>query len=209
VRVTASTKIADVLKINEHMMDALTWLSPSFERLRNQRLQQLMAARISVAQAAQIGRVSLTEALYVLNLTAGEDEKRLACELRLSPPEDFQFKSNDLEARPAELLGLKDDDARVVFVDARSLVKLRQDPRRAVMRGLMELRDEDVLLVRHALDPVALRDSFAQRGFRSWAEERRPNDWYIFFYGPAVRTDSVGVPTVKAKAARPAMAARI
>ena len=43
----------------------------------------------------------------------------------------------------------------------------------------------DVLLVRHNYDPVPLRDLFAARSFASWAEERSPHDWYIYFYRPS------------------------
>ena len=68
MRVTADMKIKEVLEINEHMIEALIWLGPEFERLRNPALRKLMAGRINVGQAARLGCVPVTEALYVLNL---------------------------------------------------------------------------------------------------------------------------------------------
>ncbi len=169
--------------INEHMMDAFTRLSPSFDRLRNPALRRAMSGRVSVAQAARIGKIPLTEALYLLNLTAGEDEERLAGELQLSEPENCQYHSENLTVRPRELLRLRDDDRHVIFVDVTPQARRNEDPRPAIMHGLTELRDnEDILLVRHVFDPIPLRDLFALRGFASWAEERRPSDWYIYFY---------------------------
>lgn len=185
MRITPDMKIKDVLSINEHMIDAFTWISPSFERLRNLTLRRAMAGRVSVAQAARIGRIPLTEALYVLNLTAGEDEKRLTCELQLSDRENFQYHSDNLRDKPRELLGLRDHDRHIVFVDVMPQARRDEDPCPEIMRGLTKLRDnENVLLVRHVFDPIPLRDLFARRGFASWAEERCPNDWYIYFYRP-------------------------
>jgi hypothetical protein len=177
-------KIGAVLNINEHMIDAFTWISDSFERLRNPALRREMLNRVSVAQAARAGRVPLNEVLYVLNLTAGEDEKRLLCELELRGCVDSPCQP-DSPSRPQELLGLRDDDAHVVFVDVIPRVQREEDPQPAIMHGLTELRDnEDVLLVRHVFDPVAIRGLFASRGFASWAEERQSNEWYIYFYRP-------------------------
>jgi hypothetical protein len=184
MRVTPEMKIGDVLNINEHMIDAFTWISDSFARLRNPPRGREMSDPVSVAQAARVGKVPLNEVLYVLNLTAGEDEKRLICELELRGREDSACQS-DNPPRPQELLGLRDDDAHVVFVDVIPRVLREEDPQPAIMHGLTELRDnEDVLLVRHVFDPVALRDLFASRGFASWAEERRSHEWYIYFYRP-------------------------
>jgi Domain of unknown function (DUF1858)/Uncharacterized conserved protein (DUF2249) len=208
MRVTPEMTIKDVLKINEHMMDAFIWISPSFRRLKNPTLRRTMSGRVSVAQAARVGRVPLTEALYVLNLTAGEDEQRLACELKLSDRKNCEYWPDNLPDKPRELLGLRDDDRHVIFVDVMPQANRDEDPRPAIMHGLTELRDnEDVLLVRHAFDPIPLRDLFASRGFASWAEERRPNDWYIYFYRPTAFATAVAhapvsaVPFVRAAAA--------
>jgi hypothetical protein len=121
-------KVADVLKINEHMIDAFMWTSISFEPLMNPTLSRDMSISVSVAQAARVGRVPLNEVLYVLNLTAGEDEKRLLCELEVRGCEDSACQP-DSPPRPRELLGLRDDDPRVVFVDVFPRVQHEEEPR--------------------------------------------------------------------------------
>ena len=183
--ITQDMKVRDALKINEHMLDAFVWLAPEFERLKRPALRRVMAGRISVAQAARVAGLPLAEVLYVLNLAAGESEQTLNAELRLLPRDAFERRPENPPQKPRELAGLSDTDSRVVFVDVTPQAARYEDPQPAIMRGLMEMSEEcDVLLVRHTYDPVPLRDLFARRGFASWAEERRPYDWYVYFYRP-------------------------
>lgn len=207
MRVTADMKIKEVLEINEHMINAFVWLAPEFERLRHPRLRRVMAGRVSVNQAARIADVPLTEALYVLNLTAGEEEKRLTHELELMRPENFECVANNPPKKPRELLGLKDDDPRVHFVDVTRQAEAAEDPQPAILHELMELQDaEEVLLVRHPFDPIPLRDLLVESGFASWAEERNPYDWYIYFYRPIARAGAAAHPPALAVTSVRAMA---
>ncbi|MDT4955569.1 MAG: hypothetical protein QOJ02_3707 [Acidobacteriota bacterium] len=195
MRVTANMKIKEVLEINEHMIEAFVWLAPEFERLRHPRLRRVMAGRVSVKQAARIADVPLTEALYMLNLTAGEEEKRLTRELEQMRPEAFECVANNPPKKPRELLGLKDDDPRVHFVDVTRQAEASEDPQPAILHELMELQNaEEVLLVRHPFDPIPLRDLLAENGFASWAEERSPHNWYIYFYRPIARAGAAAHP---------------
>jgi Domain of unknown function (DUF1858)/Uncharacterized conserved protein (DUF2249) len=195
MKVTAEMKIKDVLKINERMIETFVWLAPEFERLRNPTLRRLMSERVTVSQAARVGHVPLTEALYVLNLAAGEDVTQLHQELEEMSTNAFQYTPDNPPQKPRELLRLEDTDPRVRFVDVMPQAGRNEDPRPPIMHGLTELRSwDEVLLVRHPFDPIPLRDLFARRGFASWAEERRPFEWYIYFYRPVAGTAAVAHP---------------
>ena len=89
MKVTAEMKVKEVLDLGEHLLSAFIWLSPEFERLQHPKLRRAMGGRVTVAQAARIAQIPLTEALYVLNLAAGADSEEIAEELRLCKPEDF------------------------------------------------------------------------------------------------------------------------
>ncbi len=198
MKVTAAMKIRDVLKINDRMLEAFVWLAPEFERLRNPTLRRVMSGRVTVAQAARVGRVPLSEALYILNLAAGESVEELHRELDGLPVAAFSYTPDNPPRKPRELAGLRDEDPRVRFVNVMPHARQSKDPFPAIARGLLSLKDEGaVLLVRHPFDPTPLRDMFAQRGYASWAEERRANDWYIYFYRPAARAEAVAHPPVE------------
>jgi hypothetical protein len=200
MKVTAQMKVRDALKINEHMLDAFTWLAPEFERLRNPVLQKVMANRVTIEQAARVVKLPLTEILYVLNLAAGEEPEQLDRELDGLPPGAFQVARGNPPRKPHELLNLEDTDEHVRFVDVMPHARRGADPLPTIMRNMLALRSPaEILLVRHPFDPVPLRDLFARRGFASWAEERRPAQWYIYFYRPAARARAVAHPPVSHK----------
>ena len=107
--------------------------------------------------------------------------RRISQQIR---PNDPDYRPMNT-ARPSELWELRDDDPHVIFVDVILRVQRNENPWPAIMHGLTELRDyEDVLLLRHELNPGWLREKFANCGFESWAEERRMGEWYIYFYRP-------------------------
>ena len=197
MKVTAEMKVKDALEINELMLDAFVWLAPEFERLRNPTLRKAMANRVTIEQAARVAKIPLTEALYVLNLAAGESAEQLHSEFDFLPVSAFECAPDNPPYKPRELIGLKDDDSRVRFVDVMPHASRCEDPLPIIMRNMLALRsDNEVLLVRHQFDPVPLRDLLARRGYASWAEERSPDNWYIYFYRPAARAEAVAHPAL-------------
>lgn len=185
MKVTEAMKVKEVLALGDHMLNAFFWLAPAFERLRYPKLRRAMSGRVTVAQAARIGGVPLAEALYVLNLAAGCDREELEAELCALPQSAHQYNETNPDKKPRELIGLADNDERVVFVDVMSHAAEHRDPMSDIARGLVSLKSNDeVLLIRHPFDPIPLRDMFARRGYSSWAEERRLDDWHIYFFRP-------------------------
>ena len=100
------------------------------------------------------------------------------------------FRPEGACLRPRELLGLADTDRLVHFVDAVS--KPAEEAAPAVTAELERLRYADeVLLVRNSRDPLMTRFEFGRRGYASWAEERRPAEWYVYFYRPHASAGAV------------------
>ena len=197
MKVTENMKIKDVLGLGEHMLDAFMWLSPDFERLRHPKLRRAMGGRVTVTQAARVARIPLTEALYVLNLAAGSDSNELDDTLKFYGRQAFEYQDSNPPRRPLEIFHVEDTDSRITFVDVTGEADKRLDPMPKIAKGLVSLKEQgDVLLVRHPFDPIPLRDMFARRGYASWAEERRPSDWFIYFYRPAKSAAAIACPAI-------------
>ena len=195
MQVTGTMKIKEVVKLGPTMIDAFTWLAPEFERLRSPVLRKAMANRFTVEQAARVAKLPLTEVLYVLNLAAGADAAVLQAEMDQLPDAARRNVPQEEPRRPKQLAGLGDDNPRVLALDLMPLAERKEDPLPVIMRGLRSLTvDRDVLLLTHPFDPIPLRDLLAHRGYASWAEERKPDHWYIYFYRPAACAAAVANP---------------
>lgn len=200
MKVTADMKVKEVLELGEHLLSAFVWLAPELERLQYPKLRRAMSGRVSVAQAARIARIPLTEALYVLNLAAGADSEELADELKLFSRRAFEYEETNPPCKPPEIVDLKDDHPKVRLIDVMEEADRRKDPLPKIVRGLVALETADeVLLVQHPFDPIPLRDMFARRGFASWAEERTPGHWFIYFYHPQTFAEAVAYPPIEYK----------
>ena len=103
--------------------------------------------------------------------------------------------------KPRELIGLSDTDRLVHFVDA--VAKPAEEAAPAVERELERLQyGDEVLLVRNSRNPLLTRVEFGRRGYASWAEERRPAEWYVYFYRPHASAGAAARIPAKARAAR-------
>ncbi len=197
MKVTSEMKVKEVLELGDRLLSAFVWLAPEFERLNYPKLRRAMSGRVTVAQAARIARIPLTEALYVLNLAAGVDSEELAEALQVYSRETHEFRETNPPRKPLEILGLEDNDPRIVLVDVIEQAEKYLDPMPKIAKGLVSLKnDEDVLLIHHPFDPIPLRDMFARRGYASWAEERHPGHWFIYFYKPGAAAGAVAYPPV-------------
>ncbi|HEX8198114.1 MAG TPA: DUF1858 domain-containing protein [Pyrinomonadaceae bacterium] len=208
MKIKREMKIKAVLELDEKLLNVFLWLAPEFERLRNPHLRRAMSGRVTVAQAARIARIPLSEMLYVLNLAAGEDETKLAEELKSADWKDFELQETNPPFKPLEIINVRDTDANVLFVDLMPYAEAMRDPMPAIAKGLVSLKNPtDVLLLKHPFDPIPLRDMFARRGFASWAEERKLGEWFIYFYRPAATAKAAAHPPVSNKVFVKTMAA--
>lgn len=86
MKITGEMTINEVLEIDEEkMLKTLSWLVPELQRLQYPHPRRATVGTVTVEQAARIAQIPLVEALYALNLAAGESEELLANEL----PRDF------------------------------------------------------------------------------------------------------------------------
>lgn len=207
MKIKREMKIKEVLEFNEEkVLNALEMLSPSFERLRYPKLRRAMSGRVSVEQAAKIARVPLSEMLYVLNLALGENEEKLANEISLLGRNDFVYQESDPPIKPNELINVKDSDENVIFVDLMPFHQSKADPMPAIAKGLVKLKNpNDMLLLKHPFDPIPLREMFLRRfDLASWAEERNPDEWFIYFYHCSLSAKAIAHPSVNHKVFRAA-----
>ncbi|MEZ5344248.1 MAG: hypothetical protein R2681_01720 [Pyrinomonadaceae bacterium] len=200
MKVERDMTINDILAIDEEKaICTLEMLSENFERLRHPVLRRAMGGRVTIEQAAKVARVPLSEILYVLNLALGEDEDTLSKELSALDQNDLNFYETNPSAKPEEISNLDDSSSRVNYLDLMPVHFAKRDPLRLIIHGRKDLnREMDVLLIRHPFDPIPLRELFLRRfKMASWAEERKPGEWFIYFYHPYATAKAAAHPQVR------------
>jgi len=73
--ITPETKIADLLKEYPHLLDVLADYSPAFGKLRNPFLRRTFGRLTTLAQAAAIGGVDLTDLVWLNKYAAHIDRE--------------------------------------------------------------------------------------------------------------------------------------
>ena len=199
MKVTRDMTIKQVLAMNEvKVLDTLEMISTNFSRLRYKRLRNAMAGRITVEQAAKVARTPLSEVLFVLNLALGMSEADISQDLMKEPLSVFEYSDENPPIKPAQIAKIKDDDENLIYLDLMPFHDMKCDPMPAITKTLSKIEtSQKVALLRHPFDPIPLRELFARKGFASWAEERKPGKWYVYFYRPYSTASVAVIPSVK------------
>ncbi|MFQ5875505.1 MAG: DUF2249 domain-containing protein [Dehalococcoidia bacterium] len=176
--IAPETKISDLLKEYPQLLDVLADYSPAFGKLRNPLLRRTFGRLTTLAQAAAIGGVDLTELLRTLRQAAGEPELAPATEaetLAALPP------SAATPEPPAWL-----DEARVTATfDARPLQARGEEPLAPILRMTAEVEEGDILRLWNTFEPFPLYEVLGRKGFVPWARPTAEGDWEVYFYKKA------------------------
>ncbi len=152
--ITPRTKVADLLKNYPHLEEILIEIAPAFKKLRNPVLRRTVAKVTSLAQAARVGNLPVTELVGRLRLAAGQPEFHADTPLVESgaeqPPDWF-------------------DRSRVVqTLDARPMIDAGEQPLGAVFRALEKLGENEIYELITPFEPAPLIDKAREHNYQVW-----------------------------------------
>lgn len=165
-------RLSSVLAQDERLLEVLAQAAPSLEGLRNPSLRKNMAARVTVAQAAQIA-----------GLDAAVLADRLNRALAAQPPREVPVQAAPAFAAtqvPAALLATP--PGQLVDVDVREDLRNGVEPFARIMGAARTLAPESVLRVRAIFEPAPLYGVFAKKGLAHFTEQLAADDWRIWFF---------------------------
>jgi uncharacterized protein (DUF2249 family) len=149
MNISQNTRISYVLKAKPQALDAIVSLNPAFEKLRNPLLRKLLAARVTIAEAAKIGGVELDVFFNEMEKIGCTVEKEIGEESF----ENEVFKSDFPQPR--------------ITLDANDFLKKGEDPLRAIQKAVQSLDDGETLLVTANFKPAPLARLMQQNGHRT------------------------------------------
>lgn len=152
MKINENTKISKIIKENKEAIEVIASLNKHFTKLRNPILRKVLASRVTVKEAAKIGKCDVQLMLDKLSEIGFEIEK-------------VQGQSVDqLEDKTAEKLAFI-GDKEVVTIDVRPYLERNEDPLLLLQNKLKELNENQLLEVLIDFEPIPLIKLQENKGF--------------------------------------------
>jgi len=165
--VNRNTRISTLIAENSEMIDAIASINKHFKKLKNPILRKVLAPRVTVADAAKVGGVSINT---FLNKIA-----EVGFEIELTNEENNQ---NNLVAENNNSSMSKDN---LVSLDVRPIIEGGNDPFKEIMATVKTLTTEQTLEIVNSFEPIPLINKLKRQGFTTWTEKDNDGTIHSFF----------------------------
>jgi len=153
MKINGNTKVSKVIKENKEAIEAIASLNPHFTKLRNPVLRRLLAPRVTLAEAAKIGKCEVQEML----------DKLVAIGFELDTVDTVEVVENTLSENKAKNEFLKNKS--IVSLDVRPFLAKGEDPFSVLQRELKKLGKDEVLEILIDFEPIPLIRIQEKKGF--------------------------------------------
>jgi uncharacterized protein (DUF2249 family) len=154
MKINAQTKISRIIKHNKDAIDVIAGINPLFKKLKNPILRKVLAPRVTIEDAARIGK-STTEKFFEALSAIG-----------FVIEEQSQAK---IDAIIEENSTLKDviNSGNVKTLDVRPVLKKGTDPYNHIMEVLKTLPDGYALELVNSFEPTPIIKILNKKGYAS------------------------------------------
>lgn len=163
MKINLNTKVSELIKANDKSIDAIASLSPHFNKLRNPILRKILAPRVTIADAAKIGKVSTDDFINKLK------EIGFYFDDVVPSPETVQIPSS---------LNIKKWN---INFDARPIIDNGDDPFNQIIKELKRLNPGEVFRLITPFEPIPLIKILEKRGFKH-QQKQDGDSYYTFFW---------------------------
>lgn len=186
MNISATTKISALIKANPGSIEAIVAINKHFEKLRNPILRKILASRVTIADAAEIGGCSINdffEKLIPLGFVVASD---LSISANTQPT---------AKVRPAFMQ--KINTGNTITLDVRADLASGKDPFQRIMDTLSSLPQDKFLLIINTFEPVPLINVLKRKGFEYYTKEFQKDLFHTYFRNiQEQKTDKIDVAAV-------------
>ena len=154
------TKISEILKEKPEAIDAIALINRHFKKLQNPFLRKMLAPRVNVSAAAQVGNSTVNEMLKVL--------EGIGFEVTYEQENEIN-KENTIE--------LDMERTNIVDLDVRPILDSGVDPFNVIMDGLKNLKADETLRIINTFEPIPLLNIIKKKGYEY--ESERPEEGVV------------------------------
>ena len=161
--VTKDIKISIIIKENKNAIDTIASINKHFLKLKNPVLRRVLAPRVTVKDAAKIGKTTVNEFLNRL--------EKIGFEIKL---ETENITTTQKTSKNAVKLNL-------VRLDVRPTIESGADPFKEIMQKIKTLKAEETLQIINVFEPIPLINILKEKGFKTWTDIINDNEYHTFF----------------------------
>ena len=162
MELSATTRISTILRENPAAIEAIVSINKHFEKLRNPVLRKVLASRVTIADAARIGKCRVEDFYEKLQPLGFSVASKPTYNKRAIPME------TDILERPAFMTNLKATDT--IVLDVRDTIAKGDDPFLQIMDAVNKLHPEQVLCIVNTFEPIPLIAIVRPKGFDYYTE---------------------------------------
>jgi len=156
MKINAQTKISTIIKHNKEAIDVIAAINPHFKKLKNPVLRKVLAPRVTIADAARIGKCKETDFLDALSNIGFEIEI-------LKPVTEEASQENPIIQESI-------NSSKFRTLDVRPILQQGSDPFLHIMDAIKELPDGLVLEVVNSFEPTPLIKILNKKGYSSFVK---------------------------------------
>ena len=168
MKITARTRISELIDANAAVIETLASVSKPFKRLRNPILRKIMAPRATIGEAAKMGGSTVEAIVAALRPLGFEYEEEAGKDLEKAPsvPEWIL-------AAPAE---------SVVKYDVREIIESGTDPLKEIIRVFGQVKPGGILCIINSFVPSPLIHLLEQdKAEASFVERISDKEFHTYF----------------------------
>lgn len=175
MKINQQTKISALIKENEKSIDAIASINPHFNKLRNPILRKVLASRVTIADAARIGKCDIE---VFFNKLA-----EIGFEVEINPILKEEKTENSPHNEILNAIQLE----KVTTLDVRPSLARGDDPFKEIMAALEILQDGFALEIINTFEPTPLIKIVNSKGYVSMVKTEGEVIYTYFFKSDVVQ----------------------
>lgn len=157
MKINAKTKISKLIKHNNNVIDVIAAINPHFNKLKNPILRKVLAPRVTIGDAARIGKCKVEDFFSAL--------------VKIGFTVDTQLIAEPLkEARHDEMIIEVINSGKIKVIDVRPTLDSGSDPFNHIMGAINELPDGFALEVINTFEPTPIIKILNKKGYASFVK---------------------------------------
>ncbi len=167
MKIDAHTKISKILNASPKAIEIITAINPKFEKLNNPILRRSLATRVSVKDAARIGKIDVNDFLKSLEENGFEVE--------------YYHPQKDEEGKNIKLLPPDFSNREIITLDVRPIMEEGKDPFGYINKVAKQIKPEQILLIINDFEPIPLIDFLVGKNFIHWMKQDEEGNYLTYF----------------------------